>query len=159
MNVSLRLIKALQSTTILAEALHQDLWGSGCVALWVPPWYNIMLIIKDRHRSSKAYAFQLPVFRIFLPCLSLQVSLTEEFVPDGCGSSVQPVSAVTFGVSSKLIACSFHKLYFQAGVTVGTLYNLAEANNITILGGADATVGASGGYLQVSSTPCSSALP
>jgi hypothetical protein len=98
------------------------------------------------------------VFRIFLLSLLLQVSLTEEFVPDGCGNSVQPVSAVTFGVSSRLITCSFHKLYSQAGVAVGILYDLAEANNITILGGADATVGASGGYLQVSLTARSSVL-
>lgn len=38
----------------------------------------------------------------------------------------------------------------QAGVLWGDLYEFADVNNITLPGGADATVGAAGGFIQVS---------
>ncbi|KAJ7813124.1 FAD-binding domain-containing protein [Mycena olivaceomarginata] len=56
---------------------------------------------------------------------------TRNFVSSGCKAI--PVPAITIG----------------AGVTHGTVYQFAEKMNITIPGGGDATVGASGGYLQL----------
>ncbi|KAL9711397.1 hypothetical protein Ac2012v2_005943 [Leucoagaricus gongylophorus] len=52
------------------------------------------------------------------------------FVPAGC--DVEPRQAVTFG----------------AGVQWGEAYAFADAHNITLVGGSDVSVGASGGWLQ-----------
>ncbi|KAI0683912.1 FAD-binding domain-containing protein [Cerioporus squamosus] len=60
-----------------------------------------------------------------------QVSYNPAFVPTGCPSNSSS-PAVTFG----------------AGVTQGTLYEFADAHNLTLPGGASPTVGAAGGYLQ-----------
>ncbi|TFK91561.1 FAD-binding domain-containing protein [Polyporus arcularius HHB13444] len=60
-----------------------------------------------------------------------EVSYDQAFVPAGCPSeSSSP--GVTFG----------------AGVTQGTLYEFAEAHNLTLPGGPSLTVGAAGGYIQ-----------
>ncbi|TFY82586.1 hypothetical protein EWM64_g1420 [Hericium alpestre] len=62
--------------------------------------------------------------------LALWITFNPSFVPDGCSGSAQP--AVTVG----------------AGVQWSDAYEFAEANNITLVGGSDPGVGASGGWLQ-----------
>lgn len=57
------------------------------------------------------------------------ISLDDAFVAEGCPASYQ---AVTMG----------------AGVQFSKLYAFAEANNVTVVGGSDASVGASGGWLM-----------
>lgn len=61
------------------------------------------------------------------------MSSDPEFVAEGCSKeTTSPQSTVTL----------------QAGVQWGEAYAFAEENNITILGGADGSVGAVGGWLQ-----------
>ncbi|KAJ3513634.1 hypothetical protein NLJ89_g2843 [Agrocybe chaxingu] len=60
--------------------------------------------------------------------LALWIALNTAFVPEGC--SAEPQSAVTFG----------------AGVQFQAVYDFARANNVTIVGGADPAVGATGGW-------------
>lgn len=57
------------------------------------------------------------------------INLTKDFVPDGCDGPVG--DGVTFG----------------AGENFDNLYQFAEANNITIVGGSSKTVGAAGGWI------------
>ncbi|THH06478.1 hypothetical protein EW145_g4059 [Phellinidium pouzarii] len=59
------------------------------------------------------------------------LSFSSTFVPEGC-PSFSPQPAVTLG----------------AGVKHIDLFNFAEANNLTLPGGTDPTVGAAGGYFQ-----------
>jgi FAD/FMN-containing dehydrogenase len=58
------------------------------------------------------------------------IKLTEGFVPDGCQQSVG--NAVTFG----------------AGQQFGGLYEFANENNLTIIGGISSTVGTAGGWIS-----------
>ena len=58
------------------------------------------------------------------------INLTEDFVPDGCQQSVG--NAVTFG----------------AGQQFGGLYEFANENNLTIIGGISSTVGTAGGWIS-----------
>ncbi|KAI9707028.1 MAG: hypothetical protein M1820_004616 [Bogoriella megaspora] len=58
------------------------------------------------------------------------INLTRDFVPEGCSAAVG--DGVTFG----------------AGQGFDGLYTFAQANNITIVGGTDKTVGAGGGWLN-----------
>ncbi|KAH6912974.1 FAD binding domain-containing protein [Coprinopsis sp. MPI-PUGE-AT-0042] len=62
-----------------------------------------------------------------------QISFDQQFQPEGCQKgTTNPQPAVTL----------------EAGVQWGEAYAFAERNNITIVGGADGTVGAVGGWLQ-----------
>ncbi|KAF8876324.1 FAD-binding domain-containing protein [Infundibulicybe gibba] len=60
-----------------------------------------------------------------------KLDFVHAFTPDGC-KSVQGVPAFTIG----------------AGQQFNEIYALAEENNVTFVGGADTTVGASGGWIQ-----------
>lgn len=61
----------------------------------------------------------------------MQLVYEKSFVPEGC--SVPATGAITMG----------------AGQQFAAIYDLADANNVTFVGGADITVGASGGWVQV----------
>ncbi|KAG6834590.1 hypothetical protein H0H93_008726, partial [Arthromyces matolae] len=63
--------------------------------------------------------------------LALWISYDPSFVPEGC-----PASAAKSGVT------------VGAGVQWGEAYAFAEANNITVVGGSDRSVGVTGGWLQ-----------
>jgi len=74
-----------------------------------------------------------------------------DFVAEGCSKNTA-TSAVTFAVSDYV----HHHVHYpevvsirQAGTSQGELYKFAEQKNISLPGGADATVGAAGGYVQV----------
>ncbi|KAH7335070.1 FAD-binding domain-containing protein [Rhizoctonia solani] len=58
------------------------------------------------------------------------INYSTSFVPDGCNIPSAPV--ITFG----------------AGQDMGSLYEFAERNNITFIGGSGKTVGAAGGWIQ-----------
>jgi FAD/FMN-containing dehydrogenase len=59
------------------------------------------------------------------------IKLTDDFVPDGCKQPVRG-KAVTFG----------------AGQQFGGLYEFADKNNLTIIGGISSTVGTAGGWIS-----------
>ncbi|KZS89223.1 FAD-binding domain-containing protein [Sistotremastrum niveocremeum HHB9708] len=61
-----------------------------------------------------------------------EIRYEQEWKPHGCSKPITPTAAVSVG----------------AGVEFLELYRFGEANNITIPGGACATVGATGGYVQ-----------
>ncbi|KAF8918433.1 FAD-binding domain-containing protein [Mucidula mucida] len=67
--------------------------------------------------------------------LGLWISYSAEFIPEGCSDTPASTPAVTIG----------------AGVQWYEAYAFAEANNITLVGGTDRSVGASGGWLMASS--------
>ncbi|SGY30076.1 BQ5605_C002g01113 [Microbotryum silenes-dioicae] len=60
------------------------------------------------------------------------ITRTKKFIPAGCPTNTPTKDGVTFG----------------AGVPFCKLYQFAEDNNITILGGSARTVGPSGGWIQ-----------
>uniref|UniRef100_A0A8H7XZV8 FAD-binding PCMH-type domain-containing protein n=1 Tax=Psilocybe cubensis TaxID=181762 RepID=A0A8H7XZV8_PSICU len=64
--------------------------------------------------------------------LHAQLTLNETFIPDGCSASESGMTAITIG----------------AGQQFRTIYNFAKSNNITVVGGADPAVGASGGWVM-----------
>ncbi|KAF8165978.1 FAD-binding domain-containing protein [Crassisporium funariophilum] len=58
------------------------------------------------------------------------LTISKTFVPDGCSS--KPTTAITIG----------------AGQQFRAIYDFAKANNVTFVGGADPSVGASGGWVM-----------
>lgn len=59
------------------------------------------------------------------------IALSNSFTPDGCKAPVD----------GKVVT-------YQAGIGFLKVYQFAEANDITLLGGSSETVGASGGWIQ-----------
>jgi len=85
-----------------------------------------------------------------LTAYSTQISYNAKFIAQGCKApSAQP--GVTFGVCppSPQTSTELIELIYQAGNYFDQLYQFAEQNNLTIVGGSDRTVGAAGGWVQV----------
>jgi FAD/FMN-containing dehydrogenase len=91
--------------------------------------HGVQVVIKNTGhdylgRSTAPHALALWVHNFQPP-----IKLTEQFIPDGCKDPVGKV--VTFG----------------AGQQWDGVYKFAEANNVTVVGGSSATVGAVGGWI------------
>lgn len=95
----------------------------------------------------------------YLPCRHLhfrrtdsvrQMSYDAEFSPESCNTTY---NAMTIGVSSPFVDDGFAWLTTgeipKGGVGFHTVYEFAEANNLTFIGGYHQTIAASGGWVQV----------
>ncbi|KAJ3571520.1 hypothetical protein NP233_g3700 [Leucocoprinus birnbaumii] len=90
---------------------------------------KIPLVIKNTGHDYKGRSSAPGSIAIWTHNLK-NMTYSPKFVPSGC--KVSPRQAVTFG----------------AGVQWGEAYAFADANNVTVVGGSDIAVGASGGWLQ-----------
>lgn len=93
--------------------------------------YKIPLVVKNTGHDYKGRSSAPNSLGIWTHNLK-QISYNHRFVPEGCRRSQPARPAVTLG----------------AGVQWYEAYAFAEANNITIVGGTDRSVGASGGWLM-----------
>ncbi|KDR72263.1 hypothetical protein GALMADRAFT_767519 [Galerina marginata CBS 339.88] len=92
---------------------------------------KIPLSIRNTGHDYKGRSSQIGSLALWTHNLR-SITYDKQFIPKACGKSVTPLAAVTYG----------------AGVVWGDLYNFADANNITLPGGADTSVGAAGGFIQ-----------
>ncbi|SCZ90958.1 BZ3500_MvSof-1268-A1-R1_Chr1-3g02421 [Microbotryum saponariae] len=93
--------------------------------------YGVPLVVKNsghdyKGRSSGPNSLALWTHNI------QYITRNKKFIPAGCPTNIPTKDGVTFG----------------AGVPFYKLYQFAEDNNITILGGSARTVGPSGGWIQ-----------
>lgn len=79
-----------------------------------------------------------------------QLSYDAEFSPESCNTTY---NAMTIGVRSSFVDNDFARLTTgeipKAGVAFHTVYEFAETNNLTFIGGYHQTIAASGGWVQV----------
>ncbi|VDC02598.1 unnamed protein product [Peniophora sp. CBMAI 1063] len=87
------------------------------------------IVIKNTGHDYKGRSSAPNSLSLWMHKLS-NISYDANFVPDACGTP--GVSAITIG----------------AGVLTGDLLEFADANDLTVVGGNDPTVGAAGGWLQ-----------
>lgn len=93
--------------------------------------YGVPLVVKNTGHDYKGRSSAPNSLGIWTHNLK-HISYNHQFVPDGCKHLQSARPAVTLG----------------AGVQWYEAYAFAEANNITIVGGTDRSVGASGGWLM-----------
>ncbi|KAI5122091.1 hypothetical protein M0805_002213 [Coniferiporia weirii] len=91
---------------------------------------NVILVVKNTGHDYKGRSSAPDALSLFTHNFD-SLSFSKNFKPTGC-SECESTAAVTMG----------------AGVTFLQVYDFADANNVTIPGGADPTVGAAGGYLM-----------
>ncbi|KIY45227.1 FAD-binding domain-containing protein [Fistulina hepatica ATCC 64428] len=101
------------------------------VALAFSKHTSVPLVIKNTGHDYKGRSSAPDSLALWTHNLK-QISLDREFVAEGCDLSTDQHMGVTVG----------------AGVQWQQLYGFAEANNITIVGGTDRSVGVAGGWPQ-----------
>ncbi|KAF9011630.1 FAD-binding domain-containing protein [Hymenopellis radicata] len=93
--------------------------------------HHVPLVVKNTGHDYKGRSSAPATLGLWTHNLK-QISYSAEFIPEGCSDTPASTPAVTIG----------------AGVQWYEAYAFAEANNITLVGGTDRSVGASGGWLM-----------
>ncbi|KAH9482115.1 FAD-linked oxidoreductase phmC [Psilocybe cubensis] len=102
-----------------------------CLLGNIPSYYYMKIDISGPNDVKAAFNFANQT-GIRLSIKNTGLTLNETFIPDGCSASESGMTAITIG----------------AGQQFRTIYNFAKSNNITVVGGADPAVGASGGWVM-----------
>lgn len=92
--------------------------------------YGIPVVVKNSGHDFKGRSSAPNSLALWTHNIQPPITLTRGFTPDGCSAPV--ADAVTFG----------------AGQGFAGVYEFAEANDITVVGGSSRTVGPAGGWIS-----------